>query len=110
MEMLRPVSALFVLAALACATARAAEAPRSGEQTVRQVCSACHGAGLFGAPRIGNAQAWSARLRAAGSVDGLLASAANGKNSMPPRGGDAELSDAELRAAIESMLAQSGVR
>jgi len=108
--MLRPVSVLTALAVLAGAAADAAETPRSGEQTVRQICSACHGAGLFGAPRIGNADAWSARLRAAGSVDGLLASAANGKNSMPPRGGAAELSDAELRAAIESMLAQSGVR
>ncbi|HZR36486.1 MAG TPA: c-type cytochrome [Nevskia sp.] len=108
--MLRPVSALLVLSVLAGGAADAADAPRPGDQTVRQVCSACHRAGLFGAPRIGNAEAWSARLRAAGSVDGLLASAANGKNSMPPRGGVAELSDAELRAAIESMLAQSGVR
>ncbi len=107
--MLRPLAFLVALS-LAAAPARAAEAPHSGEQTVRQVCSACHGSGLLGAPRIGNAQAWSARLRAAGSVDALLASAARGKNSMPPRGGVAELSDAELRAAIESMLAQSGVR
>ena len=108
--MLRPASALIASAVLICAAADAADTPRSGEQTVRQVCSACHGAGLLGAPRIGNADAWSARLRRAGSVDGLLVSATNGRNSMPPRGGVPELSDADLRAAIESMLAQSGVR
>jgi cytochrome c5 len=82
----------------------------SGEQTVQQVCSACHGAGLLGAPQIGNSAAWSARLKEAGSVDGLLAVAARGRNNMPPRGGESSLSDADLRAAIEYMLARSGVR
>ena len=91
------------------AAAQAGEVPRSGADTVQQVCSACHGAGLFGAPQIGNRSAWSARLQEAGSVDGLLAVAASGRNNMPPRGGESELSDAELRAAIEYMLAQSGV-
>jgi cytochrome c5 len=36
-------------------------------------------------------------------------SAAKGKNSMPPRGGDASLSDSELKAAIEQMLKQAGI-
>lgn len=107
--MLRPAAALAALSVLLVhCGASAAEAP--GDRTVRLVCSACHGTGLLGAPRIGNAGDWSGRLRAAGSVDALLSTAAHGKNNMPPRGGVAELSDAELRAAIESMLAQSGVR
>lgn len=111
--MLRPIAAICIalLAWSACETpARAGQEPRRGEETVHEVCSACHAAGLMGAPQIGNAAAWSARLSAAGSIDGLLASAAHGKNAMPPRGGDSGLSDAELRAAIEAMLAASGVR
>jgi cytochrome c5 len=99
-----PVSCVLLLCIVA--SARAAQ---SGEETVEEVCSACHGSGLLGAPQIGNGAAWSARLKAAGSVDGLLASASNGKNNMPPRGGASDLSDAELRAAIEYMLASSGV-
>ena len=92
------------------APALAEEASHPGADTVQQICSACHGAGLLGAPQIGNHSAWSARLQEAGSVDGLLAVAESGRNNMPPRGGESSLSDADLRAAIEYMLAQSGVR
>lgn len=109
--MLRPFVVLAACAAVFSSPAIFAEdAPRPGDQTVSEVCSVCHGAGLLGAPQIGNGAAWSARLRAAGSIDGLLASATNGKNNMPPRGGESDLSDADLRAAIQYMLAQSGVR
>jgi cytochrome c5 len=106
--MLRATTA-FALLTLWLPACYAAAVP-SGEQTVQEVCSACHGAGLLGAPQIGNGAAWSARLKEAGSVDGLLAVAASGRNNMPPRGGESSLSDAELRAAIEYMLARSGVR
>ncbi len=109
--MLRPFVVLAACAAvLPSAAIFADDASRPGDQTVSEVCSVCHGAGLLGAPQIGNGAAWSARLRAAGSIDGLLASATNGKNNMPPRGGESDLSDADLRAAIQYMLAQSGVR
>ncbi|MDR3416322.1 MAG: c-type cytochrome [Nevskia sp.] len=102
--------ALILCTSLFCSTpAGAAGMAQPGDQTVREVCSGCHGSGLLGAPQIGNGAAWSARLKAAGSVDGLLASAENGKNNMPPRGGVPDLSDAELRAAIEFMLASSGI-
>jgi len=107
--MLRPLTAVVCSLQLWAVSAAAADAPQPGDQTVRQVCSGCHATGLLGAPQIGNSAAWSARLKAAGSVDGLLASASHGKNNMPPRGGVPDLSDAELRAAIEYMLASSGV-
>ena len=87
----------------------AAHEPMTGEQVLAKVCSACHSAGLLGAPKIGDKAAWSARAGAAGGVKGLVASATKGKNSMPPRGGDPGLTDAELKATIELMLKQSGV-
>jgi cytochrome c5 len=75
----------------------------SGDQVVQQVCSACHGAGLLGAPKMHDHQAWQARLSAAGGVDGLVASATRGKNQMPPRGGQPGLTDQQLRQAIDVM-------
>ncbi|MDR3416884.1 MAG: c-type cytochrome [Nevskia sp.] len=96
-------------AALLKVSAAAPHAPLSGEQVVAQVCSACHGAGVLGAPKIGDKSAWGERLKSAGGVDGLLGSATKGKGSMPPRGGNPDLSDAELKAAIQQMLKQTGV-
>jgi len=89
--------------------APAAHAALTGEQVVAQTCSACHGAGVLGAPKIGDKSAWAPRKTAAGGVDGLLAHALSGKNQMPPRGGNADLSEAEVKGAIEFMLKQAGL-
>lgn len=83
-------------------------APKSGSEVVAASCNACHGTGALGAPKVGDKADWGARFGALG-LDGLTTSAINGKGSMPPRGGAADLSDDEIRAAIEHMLAESGV-
>jgi cytochrome c5 len=83
-----------------------ARAPYTGEQLVAKVCSACHQAGMLGAPKIGDKADWGKRKSADGGLDGLVASALKGKNSMPARGGDPDLSDAEIKAAIEYMLSK----
>jgi len=90
-------------------TAVAPHAPLSGAQVVAQVCTACHSAGVLGAPKIGDKAAWSARKVADGGVEGLAASAEKGKNSMPARGGRADLSDDEIKGAVQEMLKQTGV-
>ncbi|MGH8457024.1 MAG: c-type cytochrome [Stenotrophobium sp.] len=82
--------------------------PMPGDRTVGHVCSVCHGAGLLGAPKIGDASAWQARLKRAGSVDKLVDSAAHGRGNMPPRGGQSKLTDQDLKAAIQYMLSKSG--
>jgi cytochrome c5 len=87
----------------------AAHASLSGEQIVAQTCSACHGAGMLGAPKIGDKGAWGARKSAAGGLDGLLKNAIAGKNAMPPRGGNADLSDGEVKSAIQFMLGKAGI-
>jgi cytochrome c5 len=80
----------------------AGAAPMSGQEVVAKVCSGCHGV-LPQAPKPGDKAAWSARASAAGGLKGLVASASKGKGVMPPRGGNPNLSDAELEAAIKVM-------
>jgi cytochrome c5 len=92
---------------LAAAPAATARAPMSAEEIVTRVCSACHGTGVLNAPKIGDKAEWSKRKAAGMST--LMASSLNGKNQMPARGGDPSLTDAEVKAAVEQMLKQSGV-
>jgi cytochrome c5 len=72
---------------------------------VPAACSACHAAGVLGAPKIGNKADWEPRL--AQGMDALIANAANGKGSMPPQG--AVFSNDALKEAIQAMLSESGL-
>jgi cytochrome c5 len=75
---------------------------RTGEMTAQTHCAQCHRDGLEGAPRIGDRAAWIPRLSR--GLDRLVQSAVHGHGGMPPRGGVAELSDAELRSAVLYMF------
>src|SRR3954471_9123606 len=83
----------------------AAGGARTGEQVVKEVCATCHQAGVAGAPKIGDAAAWGPRIKQ--GLSALVASAAKGKGAMPPKGGNASLSDDELARAVV-FLANSG--
>lgn len=76
--------------------------PRTGEQIVNAQCIKCHEKGTGGAPKIGDRDAWIPRLK--NGLDPLVLSAVNGHGGMPPRGGAANLSDAELKDAITYMF------
>lgn len=71
------------------------------EQIVAEVCAGCHASGVLGAPKIGDAASW-AKAKAAG-LDAMVKNAINGKNAMPPRGGNPALTDAQIKAAVELM-------
>ena len=91
--------------AKAAATAVATAAPLSadaGKALFNQVCTACHTAGVAGAPKFGDKAAWAPRI--AQGLDTLVSHAINGKNAMQPRGGAATASDAEIRAAVTYMV------
>ena len=107
-DRIKPVGQVNVAGAPAPAAPEAAAAPKSGADVAAAACNSCHLAGVLGAPKIGDSAAWSQRLAAEGGVDGLTTSAIKGKGQMPPKGG-AMVSDAEIRAAIEHMLSESGV-
>ena len=65
-------------------------------------CMACHGAGVAGAPKTGDKAAWAARLKA--GMDALYTAALKGKNAMPPKGGQMQLADADVKAAVDYMV------
>jgi len=83
----------------------AAGAAADGKKVFDSTCTACHSTGVAGSPKLGDKAAWAPRLQQ--GMDTLLQSALKGKGAMPPKGGNAALSDAEVRAAIEFMVSQS---
>jgi cytochrome c5 len=82
----------------------AAAAGGNGEAVYKQVCVACHAAGVAGAPKVGDKAAWAPRI--AQGLPALVTSAIKGKNAMPPKGGSAA-PDADIKAAVEYMVGQS---
>ncbi len=82
---------------------RTARAPdRSGKAIVEAQCVKCHGTGVGGAPMIGDRAAWTPRVQQ--GLDVVVSSAIHGHGAMPPRGGMADLTDAEIRSAIVYMF------
>ena len=79
---------------------------RKGDDIVKATCAACHQAGVANAPKIGDRASWAPHLQH--GLKDMLADAIKGKGAMPPRGGDASLTDAELTRAIIFMANQSG--
>ncbi len=80
-------------------------APRSGEEITKEVCAACHQAGVANAPKLGDKAAWAPRLKL--GLDGMLQSVIKGKGAMPPKAGST-LSDEELARAVVFMANQAG--
>jgi cytochrome c5 len=76
-----------------------------GQQIYRQACAFCHDKGVAGAPKTGDAAAWSPRL--AQGMDTLYASALRGKGAMPAKGGNPSLVDADVKAAVDYLAAQA---
>jgi cytochrome c5 len=106
-----PATPMAVVAAPAAPAAEAAKAVapqvvavagNAGEALYKQSCAVCHAAGVAGAPKTGDKAGWAPRI--AQGVPVLVASSIKGKNAMPPRGGAATASDADIRAAVEYMV------
>ena len=75
---------------------------RGGGEVVEAQCAKCHRTGEGGAPRIGDRGAWIPRLGR--GLDNAVRSAIRGHGGMPPRGDQADLTDAEVRSAIVYMF------
>jgi len=90
-------------------TFRDASVPKqllSGEEVFKSTCAACHGAGLAGAPKVGDQQAWKARISE--GYDTLVKHALGGYNAMPAKGGNPDLDDVEIARTVVYMANQSG--
>jgi c(7)-type cytochrome triheme protein len=93
-----------MLAAL-CTAAGALAA--DGKTTYERKCALCHGAGIAGAPRLANAADWAPRV--ARGKEALYQSALKGTpRGMPPKGGQLDLPDADVRAAVDFMIGSAG--
>ncbi|WP_253447094.1 cytochrome c5 family protein [Halomonas sp. Y3] len=73
-----------------------------GEPIYNQACMACHMTGAAGAPIKGDAAAWGSRLEQ--GMETLYDHSINGIGAMPPKGGFANLSDDEVKAAVDFMI------
>lgn len=91
------------------AAAAAPAADLGGEEVFNMACMACHGAGVAGAPKMGDKAAWGPRL--AKGADTLHKHAIEGFQGgagfMPPKGGRADLSDKSIINAVDFMVAGS---
>jgi cytochrome c5 len=80
-----------------------------GEAVYKQICFACHDAGVAGAPKLGDKAAWAPRI--AQGNDTLYTHSIKGfqgkAGMMPAKGGNMSLSDADVKAAVDYMVAQS---
>lgn len=82
---------------------------RDGGQVYDQSCAACHSSGIAGAPKLGDQVQWKARVAKGTQV--LYVNALNGISSsagvMPAKGGNASLSDTEVKAAVDYIVAKA---
>jgi cytochrome c5 len=86
--------------------AGAAPGARTGEAIVKAVCATCHQTGVANAPKIGDRSAWAAHIQH--GLNDMVQTAIKGKGAMPPKGGDASLTDEEVARAVVFMANQSG--
>ena len=82
--------------------------PLSGRTVYKRICMACHTLSVFGAPKLGDINAWSGRI--AKGKDILYKNALHGIREMPPRGYCQFCSDNEIRSAVDYMLEKATPR
>ena len=93
----------------AAAPAAAAPAPQqtaavdpAGEKLYKSVCFACHATGVANAPKFGDKAAWEPYIKT--GMDAMVKVAMQGKPPMPPKGGAANASEDDIRAAVQYMV------
>lgn len=74
----------------------------AGAALYEKQCKVCHEKGLLAAPVFGNKEAWAPRI--AKGIDTLHMHSAKGFNKMPAQA-NAEVSEAQVHAAVDYMVA-----
>jgi cytochrome c5 len=88
--------------------ANAPKVLQNGQAVYTSTCAACHGTGAAGAPKVGDAGAWAARIKQ--GYDTLLQHAIQGIRAMPAKGGNPDLDDIEVARAMVHIANQSGAK
>ena len=82
---------------------------KSGREVWMETCKMCHEYGIEGAPKIGNYEEWKPRIAKGKEV--LYDHAINGFSGvhidMPPRGGNKDLTDEQVKHAVNYMIGLS---
>jgi cytochrome c5 len=78
----------------------------SGEKIAQKNCALCHASGMMNSPKIGDKEQWAPRI--AQGKEMLVNNAIMGIRTMPAKGGNPSLSDAEVAAAVVWMANSSG--
>ena len=76
-----------------------------GEKLYEASCKLCHGTDTMGAPKVGDASAWKAVMEK--GMDKVLVNAIKGKGGMPPKGGNMDLNDADMKEIVNYMVGAS---
>jgi cytochrome c5 len=84
-------------------SAASAGGSAEGKGVYDETCHVCHGTGLLGSPKFGDKAAWAPRI--ATGMPALYNAALHGLKAMPPKGGNASLTDAQVKAAVDYMVA-----
>ena len=96
----------FAIAALLLASASGLPAlAADGEDVYASVCRKCHRTGIDDAPKTGDKAAWAPRIAQGNAT--LYKTAIAGKGAMPPKGGAVDLSDDEIKGAVDHLLGLS---
>jgi len=97
---------IIIGSALGVMLASGAAFAADGEAVYNQACMACHAQGVAGAPKFGDAEAWASRIEQ--GMETLYENSINGFQGdagvMPPKGGFTNLSDDEVKAAVDYMV------
>ncbi|MFA1589471.1 cytochrome c5 family protein, partial [Achromobacter ruhlandii] len=88
--------------AAAPAPQQAAAVNPAGEKLYKSVCFACHATGVANAPKFGDKAAWEPYIKT--GMDAMVKVAMQGKPPMPPKGGAANASEDDIRAAVQYMV------
>ncbi len=96
-----------VATAVASATAATAAVVdhSKGEEVYKASCFACHDSGVAGSPKVGDKDAWTARIAA--GAESMYTAAIKGKGAMPAKGGNMSISDEDIKAAVDFMASKS---
>jgi cytochrome c5 len=76
-----------------------------GESVYKQSCASCHDSGMTGAQKLTDAAAWGKLIKE--GKDYLYNAAVSGSFGGPAKGGDANLADADVKLAVDYMVAQA---
>jgi cytochrome c5 len=104
---LKPVGE--VLIGEAPAPVAGGDSAAKGKSVFDGTCTACHSAGVAGAPKVGDKAAWGPRIGQ--GKDTLYKHALGGftgkTGTMPAKGGNTSLSDDDVKAAVDYMVSQA---